>query len=55
MQGFTAADPPLPPRALTMAPALVVLGLGLEPRSTLVLSQVVPSFRIPFALVRRSS
>ncbi len=38
-------------RALTTAPALVVLGMGLEPTSTLVLSQVVLSFGIPFALV----
>ncbi len=34
-----------------MTPALVVLGLGLDPTSTLVLSQVVLSFGIPFALV----
>ena len=38
-------------RAVTMAPALVVLGLGLDPSSTLVISQVVLSFGIPFALV----
>ena len=38
-------------RALTMAPALVVLGLGVSPTSALVLSQVVLSFGIPFALV----
>jgi manganese transport protein len=38
-------------RALTMAPALVVLGLGTSPTSALVLSQVVLSFGIPFALV----
>jgi manganese transport protein len=38
-------------RAFTMAPALVVLGLGLDPSSTLVISQVVLSFGIPFALV----
>jgi manganese transport protein len=38
-------------RAITMAPALVVLGLGLDPSSTLVISQVVLSFGIPFALV----
>jgi manganese transport protein len=34
-----------------MAPALVVLALGLDPSSTLVISQVVLSFGIPFALV----
>jgi manganese transport protein len=38
-------------RALTMLPALVVLGLGVSPTSALVLSQVVLSFGIPFALV----
>ena len=34
-----------------MAPALVVLAIGLDPSSTLVISQVVLSFGIPFALV----
>jgi manganese transport protein len=34
-----------------MAPSLVVLGLGLDPSGTLVISQVVLSFGIPFALV----
>ncbi len=38
-------------RALTMVPALVVLGLGVGPTRALVLSQVVLSFGIPFALV----
>jgi len=38
-------------RALTMVPALVVLALGVSPTSALVLSQVVLSFGIPFALV----
>jgi manganese transport protein len=38
-------------RGLTMVPALVVLGLGLSPTDALVLSQVVLSFGIPFALV----
>jgi manganese transport protein len=38
-------------RALTMIPALVVLALGVSPTSALVLSQVVLSFGIPFALV----
>jgi manganese transport protein len=38
-------------RALTMLPALVVLGLGLSPTGSLVISQVVLSFGIPFALV----
>ena len=52
MQGFIRRAIPLfLRRALTMAPALVVLGLGLDPTSTLVISQVVLSFGIPFALV----
>jgi manganese transport protein len=38
-------------RAITMAPALVVLALGLDTTSTLVISPVVLSFGIPFALV----
>ena len=38
-------------RGLTMLPALVVLGLGVSATSALVLSQVVLSFGIPFALV----
>jgi manganese transport protein len=38
-------------RALTLLPALGVLALGVEPTRALVLSQVVLSFGIPFALV----
>jgi manganese transport protein len=38
-------------RGLTMLPALVILALGVSPTSALVLSQVVLSFGIPFALV----
>ena len=34
-----------------MMPAFVVIALGLNPTRTLVLSQVVLSFGIPFALV----
>jgi manganese transport protein len=37
--------------AVTLAPALVVLGIGLDPTDALVASQVVLSFGIPFALV----
>jgi manganese transport protein len=36
---------------VTMLPALVVLGLGLPATESLVISQVVLSFGIPFALV----
>jgi manganese transport protein len=38
-------------RLLTMLPALAVIGVGLDPTRTLVLSQVVLSFGLPFALV----
>jgi len=52
MQGFIRRRIPLfLRRGLTMLPALVVLALGLDPTSTLVISQVVLSFGIPFALV----
>ncbi|ANY08556.1 Nramp family divalent metal transporter [Pseudonocardia sp. HH130630-07] len=37
-------------RLLTLAPALVVLGFGVDPTEALVLSQVILSFGIPFAL-----
>ena len=52
MQGFIDRRIPLfARRAITMVPALVVLALGAEPTHTLVVSQVVLSFGIPFALV----
>jgi manganese transport protein len=52
MQGFIARAIPLVVRRLvTMAPALVVLAIGLDPTRALVISQVVLSFGIPFALV----
>ena len=38
-------------RAITMTPALVVLAAGIDPSRALVISQVVLSFGIPFALV----
>jgi manganese transport protein len=38
-------------RAVTMAPALVVLAIGVNPTDALILSQVVLSFGIPFALI----
>jgi manganese transport protein len=38
-------------RALTMIPALAVLALGVDPTRALVISQIVLSFGIPFALV----
>ena len=52
MQGFIRRRIPLfVRRAVTMLPALVVIGLGVDPSRTLVISQVVLSFGIPFALV----
>jgi manganese transport protein len=52
MQGFIARTIPLVARRLvTMMPALIVLALGLDPSRALVISQVVLSFGIPFALV----
>jgi manganese transport protein len=52
MQGFVRRRIPLfARRALTMLPALVVLALGLPATNSLVISQVVLSFGIPFALV----
>ncbi len=38
-------------RAITMTPALILLGVNYDPSRTLVLSQVFLSFGIPFALV----
>ena len=38
-------------RLVTMTPAIAVIGLGLDPTRTLVLSQVVLSFGLPFALI----
>ena len=52
MQGFLQRQIPLTLRRLiTLTPALIVLALGLDPTRALVLSQVVLSFGIPFALV----
>jgi manganese transport protein len=52
MQGFVRRQIPLfVRRAITMTPALLVLALGVNATHALVLSQVVLSFGIPFALV----
>jgi manganese transport protein len=52
MQGFIRRQIPIVVRRLvTMAPAFVVIGIGVDPSRTLVLSQVILSFGIPFALV----
>ena len=52
MQGFIRRRIPIfVRRALTLAPALIVIAVGVAPTDALVLSQVVLSFGIPFALV----
>jgi manganese transport protein len=52
MQGLLRKSYPLLLRRLvTLIPALVVLAIGVDPSRALVLSQVVLSFGIPFALV----
>jgi manganese transport protein len=52
MQGFIQRSIPLMARrAITMAPALIVLAIGVDPSRALVMSQVVLSFGIPFALI----
>jgi manganese transport protein len=52
MQGFINRRIPLFLRRLiTMLPALVILAIGVNPSRSLVISQVVLSFGIPFALI----
>jgi len=52
MQGFIHRKIPIwVRRAVTMAPPIVVIALGLDPTRTLVLSQVVLSFGLPFAII----
>ncbi len=52
MQGFINRSIPLwLRRFITMLPALVILAVGLNPSRSLVISQVVLSFGIPFALI----
>ena len=52
MQGLLERHIPIWIRRLvTMAPSLVVIGVGLNPTRTLVLSQVVLSFGLPFAVI----
>jgi manganese transport protein len=52
MQGFISRQIPLFLRRLiTMMPALIILAIGLNPSRSLVISQVVLSFGIPFALI----
>ena len=52
MQGFLHRDIPIWLRRLvTMIPSLIVIGIGLEPTRTLVISQVTLSFGLPFAII----
>jgi manganese transport protein len=52
MQGFLRRGIPSWVRRLaTMVPSLVVIAIGLDPTRTLVVSQVVLSFGLPFAII----
>ena len=52
MQGFLHRQIPIfARRAITMIPALILIGVGFSPTRALVLSQVFLSFGIPFALI----
>jgi len=52
MQGFLNRHIPVWIRRLvTMAPSLLVIGIGLDPTRTLVISQVLLSFGLPFAII----
>ena len=52
MQGFIHRQIPIwVRRAVTMAPPIFVIALGLDPTRTLVISQVVLSFGLPFAII----
>ena len=52
MQGFLHKEIPIWVRRLaTMTPSLIVIFLGLDPTRTLVISQVVLSFGLPFAII----
>lgn len=52
MQGFLHYHiPPWIRRLVTMLPSLVVIAIGLDPTRTLVISQVMLSFGLPFAII----
>ena len=52
MQGFLHQHiPPWIRRLVTMVPSLIVIMIGLDPTRTLVISQVVLSFGLPFAVI----
>jgi manganese transport protein len=52
MQGFLHFHiPPWIRRIVTIIPSLIVIFIGLDPTRTLVISQVVLSFGLPFAII----
>jgi manganese transport protein len=52
MQGFLHRDIPIWVRRLvTIIPSLIVIAIGLDPTRTLVISQVLLSFGLPFAVI----
>jgi manganese transport protein len=52
MQGFLSRHiPGWLRRLITMAPSLIVIFIGLDPTRTLVISQVLLSFGLPFAVI----
>src|SRR3990172_6606928 len=52
MQGFLHRHiPPWLRRLVTMLPSLIVIAIGLDPTRTLVISQVMLSFGLPFAVI----
>lgn len=52
MKGFVGLSIPINIRRLiTMTPALIIIALGINPMSALVISQVMLSFALPFAII----
>jgi manganese transport protein len=52
MQGFLHREIPIwLRRMVTMVPSLIVIAVGLDPTRTLVISQVLLSFGLPFAII----
>jgi manganese transport protein len=52
MQGFLHRHiPPWLRRLVTIIPSLIVISIGLDPTRTLVISQVILSFGLPFAII----
>jgi manganese transport protein len=52
MQGFLERHVPVwVRRVVTLVPSLLVIAIGLDPTRTLVISQVVLSFGLPFTII----